>query len=424
MGWVTPDAPTPAELDACITCGLCLPVCPTFRLTGDETASPRGRLAAMSAVAEGLAEVDDTFADVMGFCLQCRACEVVCPSLVPFGRAMEGARIEVAAQLTGRDVVVRRRTRHTVVGRLLPSPRVMGGVTFAAAMAQRIGLDRILPGTLGRLSGLRRLPLRRRTVVGGEVAATGVSMGRVAVLAGCVMDPWFTPVHEALIDLLQRGGYDVAVPAGQTCCGALAAHDGDAADAHRLADQNAAVFAGYDLIVADAAGCSAHLAGYTHWGSANASTAARARDATVLVAELIDAGRLPVLTVDRGEVAVQDPCHLRHAQRIVDQPRRILRAAGYRVVEIDPTGGCCGAAGMYVATHPATSDQLGRTKADQVRRTGSTLVASANPGCEMQLRTHLGPSFRIAHPVEIYHRALLDHEIDVGGADGIEGAPR
>ena len=402
MGWVTDDAPTRDELDACITCGLCLPVCPTFRLTGDETASPRGRLAAMSAVAEGLAEVDASFENVMGFCLQCRACEVVCPSLVPFGRAMEGARAEVTAQRPTST----RRARHLVVGRMLSGRRLLAVASTLAAVAQRLRLDGVLPGPLRRATGMRRLPLRSRSVVGRSVVGDGAHLGRVAVLAGCVMDPWFTPVHEALIDLLRRAGYDVDVPAAQTCCGALAAHDGDAVDARRMAATNIAAFAGYDLVVADAAGCSAHLAGYAHWGDGGDVLAARTRDATVVIAELIAAGRLPELGGDRGEVAVQDPCHLRHAQRIMAEPRRILTAAGYRTVEIDPGGMCCGAAGIYMVTNPRASDELGRRKAGQVRDTGVRLVASANPGCEMQLRTHLGRTVRIAHPVELYHEAL------------------
>lgn len=402
MGWVTDDAPTRDELDACITCGLCLPVCPTFRLTGDETASPRGRLAAMSAVAEGLAEVDDSFEEIMGFCLQCRACEVACPSLVPFGRAMEGARAEITVQRP----TPARRTRHVVVGRALARRPLLAVSSTLAAVAQRLRLDRVLPGPLRRASGMRRLPLRPRSVVGRSVAGEGARLGRAAVLAGCVMDPWFTPVHEALIDLLRRGGYDVEVPDAQTCCGALAAHDGDAVDARRMAAANIAAFAGYDLVVADAAGCSAHLAGYAHWGEGGDLLAARTRDATVVVAELIAAGRLPELPGDRGEVGVQDPCHLRHAQRVTAEPRRILTAAGYRTVEIDPAGMCCGAAGIYMVIHPGTSDELGRRKADQVRDAGVRVVASANPGCEMQLRTHLGRTVRIAHPIELYHEAL------------------
>jgi glycolate oxidase iron-sulfur subunit len=404
IGWVTADAPTRAELDACIRCGLCLPVCPTFRLTGDESASPRGRLSAMSAVAEGEAPVDDVFADVMGFCLQCRACEVVCPSMVPFGRAMEGARAEITAQLPSRA----RSVRHGLLGRGLGSRAVVRSATVGAALAQKVGFDRIAPGPLGRMGGMRTLSVRSSGVVGERARPDGEVAGRAALLAGCVMDAWFAPVHRATIDVLVRAGYAVDVPDTQTCCGALAAHDGAAEEAKRLAERNVSAFAGYQIVVADAAGCSAHLKDYSHWAEGGDGLAARVRDVTEVVAQLIEQGRLPVIGGDRGEVAVQDPCHLRHAQRIVTAPRTILEAAGYRPVEIDARGMCCGAAGVYMVLNPETSDELGREKAAQVRAAGPRLVASANPGCEMQLRSHLDDGYRIVHPVELYAEALAE----------------
>lgn len=402
MPWVTPFAPTRDELDACVTCGLCLPVCPTFRLTGDETASPRGRLAAMAAVGEGLAPLDRTFEEVMGLCLQCRACEVVCPSMVPFGRAMEGARAEIAVQRPGPV----RSFRRTVVGRALAWRGAMRAATMLAAIAQQTRLDSAMPYLAKRMRGLRTLPVRRRSVVGTVALPDRPPLGKAAILAGCVMDPWFGAVHRATIELLRRGGYVVEVPPTQTCCGALAAHDGAADEAAALAHRNVAAFAGYDIVVADAAGCAAHLKELGHWAEGGDELAARARDVTEVIAELIDAGRLPELQGDLGEVAIQDPCHLRHAQRIVREPRRILEAAGYRPVEIDAEGRCCGAAGLYVMLEPETSEVLGRLKADQVREAGPSLVASANPGCEMQLRSYLGRWFRIAHPVELYWEAL------------------
>jgi glycolate oxidase iron-sulfur subunit len=401
--WQTRWAPTAAELAACVECGLCLPHCPTFRLTGDESASPRGRLNAMSAVARGDLPLDETFADVMQFCLQCRACEAACPSLVPFGRAMEGARAEVAAARPGDGRILRR-----AVGRWLGRRRLVGLATFSAALGQRLGARRWLPGRLGSgLRGLRRLPMRRRSVIGRTIGPDR-PVATVGLLAGCVMDPWFTAVHEATIDVLVAAGYRVVVPPGQTCCGALAAHDGAAEDAARFAAANIAAFAECDLVVADAAGCSAHLREYDHVAAGGGALAARARDATVVVAQAIAEGRLPVLAPNGRRVAVQDPCHLRHAQRVVHEPRAILRAAGYEVVEIDPDGMCCGAAGVYSLVRPGASHELGERKAHQVRVTGVDLVASANPGCELQLRSHLGTAASVVHPIEMYAAALRE----------------
>ena len=400
MAWSTPWAPTGVELNACVECGLCLPHCPTFRLTGDEAASPRGRLNAMSAVAAGDMPIDAAFDEVMGFCLQCRACEAACPSLVPFGRAMEGARAEVAA--------VRpkgRRLRRRAVGRWIGRRRLVGIGSFLAALGQRLGVGRWAPRRVrATLKGLRRVPFRRRRIV-GRAFGDG-DQPTVGLLAGCVMEPWFGGVHEATIGLLTAAGHRVVVPEGQTCCGALAAHDGAADDAAALAGRNAAAFAGVDLVVANAAGCSAHLRSYGHLTEHGDEVEARAVDALVLVARAIADGRLPSLPPGRGPVAVQDPCHHRHALRMTAEPRQILVAAGYAPRDVDPSGMCCGAAGVYAVVRPATADELGRRKAAQIATIGTDLVASANPGCEIQLRSHLPDGVRVAHPLELYWEAL------------------
>lgn len=404
MPWVTPDAPKPEELSACIQCGLCLPVCPTFRLTGDEAASPRGRLSAMSAVADGLAEVDSTFEDMMTFCLQCRACEPACPSLVPFGRAMEGARAEIAAQLP----TVSRTTRHKLLGRSgLGSRSALGVLSALAALGQRTGADRWLPGGLGRsLAGVRRLSITSESVRGGVHVPDGTPIATVGLLAGCVMDRWFPDVHRASIAVLVAAGYTVVVPEAQSCCGALAAHDGAGNEARQLAAATTDAFAAVDFVVADAAGCGAHLKDYGPWTDGGEEFAARVRDVTQLVALALQEGRLPTEPQRGISVAMQDPCHLRHAQRIVEEPRLIVEAGGFTAVEIDPAGMCCGAAGIYSVLRPGTSSYLGDRKAAQVVASGARIVASANPGCEMQLRASLGSGYRVAHPVELYAEAI------------------
>ena len=405
MGWVTDHAPTEDELSSCIQCGLCLPSCPTFRLTGLETASPRGRLTAMSAVAAGR-PVDRRFEEIMGACLQCRACEVVCPSFVPFGRAMEGARAEIAAQTSGVD----RRLRRLVTARLLRSRIAVRLGTLAVSIAQLARLDRLAPRRIRRsLAGLRSLRGRPPSIVGKTRNAQGERRGVAAVLAGCVMDAWFGDVHTATVELLTAAGWEVVSPRGQTCCGALAAHDGWADDTRKMASTNMAAFRGVDLVVVNSAGCGAHMKEYDHWVDGGEELATRVVDVNEVVAEAIADGTLPRLSADGGTVAVQDPCHLRHVQRITEQPRAILAAAGLTVVEIDPEGRCCGAAGIYSVLEPEMSRRLGSSKADQVQATGAPLVASANPGCEIQLRTYLselGHGVRVAHPVEIYWEAL------------------
>lgn len=395
MPWVTEHHPTTDELNSCVQCGLCLPACPTFRLTGRETASPRGRLHAMSAVHSGVVGVDEAFAAIIDFCLGCRACEPVCPSLVPYGRALEGARAEIDAQLPGRAAKDRWKLGTALGSR--PTMRLGG---LALTLAQSVGLTRLAPERYRRVTGgLRRLSRRGASLV-GHVGGSG-DAGTVGLLAGCIQDEWFRPVNRVAVDLLERAGHTVAVPERQTCCGALAAHDGKADAADRYQATNVDAMGGFDMVVATAAGCSAHLKDY-RWTGHRPETV----DVTVAVAQAIEDGRLPSFEPSRGQIAIQDPCHLRHAQRVVEEPRAILSAAGYEVVEIDPAALCCGAAGMYTVLQPEASHQLGQQKADQVLATGLQKVASANPGCEMQLRSHLDSGYDIRHPIEWYHDAL------------------
>ncbi|HJQ76097.1 MAG TPA: (Fe-S)-binding protein [Acidimicrobiia bacterium] len=394
MGWVTEHHPTVDELNACVQCGLCLPVCPTFRLTGRETASPRGRLHAMSAVATGVVEVDEAFASIIDFCLGCRACEPICPGLVPYGRTLEGTRAEIDAQLPGRA------GRNRWLLRALGARWLMRLGGLALLSAQTLGLTRLSPSRYRRVAkGLRRLAGRGGSPL-GQLSGSA-DAGTVGLVTGCIQDEWFRPVNRAAFRLLEMAGHLVSAPEHQTCCGALAAHDGKADIAERFRMKNADALGGFDMVVATAAGCSAHLAGYTWMGHRP-----KTLDITVAVARAIEEGRLPRAEESRGSIAIQDPCHLRHAQRVVDEPRTVLAAAGYEVVETDPAGLCCGAAGLYTVLEPEASQALGLQKADQVRATGMTRVASANPGCEMQLRSHLGGAFDIRHPIEWYLEAL------------------
>jgi glycolate oxidase iron-sulfur subunit len=349
----------------------------------------------MSAVEQGVVTVDDAFADIIDFCLGCRACEPVCPGLVPYGRTLEGARAEIVAQVPGREAQNR-----WLLGTALPSKGWRRLAGTATTTAQALGLISLAPSRYRRVGGGLRRQQGRGSSVLGHVGGSG-ERGTAGLLAGCIQDEWFRPVNRAAVQLLELAGYTVAVPEGQTCCGALAAHGGHVAFAEGMEHRNTDALSGYDIVVATAAGCSAHLRDY-RWPGHVPETL----DVTVAVAREIEAGNLPRVEADLGPIAIQDPCHLRHAQRVVAEPRAILTAGGYAVVETDPAGMCCGAAGMYTILHPEASARLGNQKADQVRSTGVTNVASANPGCEMQLRSHLGDGFDIRHPIEWYLAAL------------------
>lgn len=395
-GWVTDHAPRMESLDRCVSCGLCLPVCPTFRLTGDETASPRGRINAMKAVATDGMAVDERFRDMMSMCLQCRACETACPSMVPFGEVMEASRAEVEAQVPERGTWIRRQ----MLVRVLRSRFALKLATVGAALMQRLGLLRRLPMVGSQTRGLRRITVPVRTTAGGRWGATSGNLAML--LSGCVADVWFPDVHKATIEVLVAAGYRVEAPANQTCCGALAAHGGFADDAHSMAARNLAAFKAADVIVADVAGCGAHLKTYDRLGGEYAAFAAKVRDINEVVAEAIKDGRLPSYPPSGRMVGIQDPCHLEHGVHAHTAVDVVVEAAGCTPVPIDRGGLCCGAAGIYQIEHPAMSTTLGQAKADQIVGSGVTTVVSANAGCEMQLRRFLDGGYRILHPVELY----------------------
>lgn len=390
MGWVTTHPPQRIDLDTCVTCGLCLPVCPTYRLTGDETASPRGRLAAIDAVDTGAVGVDSRFGEIVDFCLQCRACETACPSLVPFGQIIESATAEVTAQMPSAGT----RLRRFVVTTALTKPALLRTGSIAIGVGQRLGVPS---------PGLRKIPLPHRSARGGS---WGPNEAPVATLfVGCVADAWFSDIHMATIEVLLAAGYRIDAPSSQTCCGALAVHDGFPRDAEAMSVRNRDALRDADVIIVNVAGCGAHLKTDPEFGH-------KVRDVTEIVAAAIEDGRLPRLPENGEHVAVQDPCHLEHGQGIVSEPRLVLRAAGYEVLDVDPGGLCCGAAGTYLIDHPDTSAELGRRKAASVNATDATLVASANAGCEMQLRRYLDDSHEIRHPIELYARSLSSLQRD------------
>lgn len=351
------------ELVACVSCGLCLPHCPTYRVTGEESASPRGRIAAMRAVHFDGAPVDDAFLSFMDACVQCRGCETACPSSVPFGRLMEGARSATA----------RVPWRQRLGLRVLPRHRLLLMLSWVLALLQRV---RLVP----RRFGLPRIPLRRPAI------APATTDADVWLFTGCVMDAWMPQTHAAVTRVLEAAGFGVGVRAG--CCGALHAHAGLVDDAHALSERVLATFPGDAPVLVDSAGCGAQLKQFSD----------RVEDVHEFLARHLD--RLPPPADGRrfpSTVAVQDPCHLRHVQKAHQHVRTVL-APYADVVELDDEGLCCGAGGAYSALHPDMAASIRDRKLASIARTGAPVVASANPGCAMHLSA---AGLDVRHPLEI-----------------------
>ncbi len=408
------------DLVSCVACGLCLPHCPTYRVTGLETSSPRGRIAAMRAVQFGGAPIDTVFERYMEECIQCRGCEAACPSQVPYGRLIEGAR-QALHERRSHDRRRRRRLAewlgYTVI---LPRHRLVIAATWLLGLGQRLRLvpRRLVPrGVALPLVSLTELrhPLQPTAPTAPSGASSGgPSTGNptnafdAVLFTGCVMDAWQRGTHRSAITVMESTGAMVGLPGpGGDCCGALHVHAGRTAEARRLAERVIASMPGDAPIVVDSAGCGAALKDYGHLlGSPEARAfSERVHDFAEWLAPRVD--RLAVRDTHE-RVVVADPCHLRHVQRQTTPVRSIL-AASHRTVDTDDDGLCCGAGGAYNALQPDLALAARERKIAALQRAagGAALtdfrVVSANPGCLMHL---MAAGVRAVHPADLLAEAL------------------
>jgi glycolate oxidase iron-sulfur subunit len=419
-----------AGLSPCVHCGFCLPACPTYEVTADEADSPRGRIVLMRGLARGELAADDA---ALGYhldrCLGCRACESVCPSGVLFGPALEAARARVA------------RARRLPFGTramlwVLATPRRQRLLWLAARLLRTTGIPRFLArgaggagGTNGTGGGAPKLarmmamlaatePMRLGT--GGMMRPPSPSPSPPAPLSaalfrGCVMDGLFGHVHDATVAALAANGIATTEVRGQVCCGALAAHAGHEDLARDLARRNVRAFdaaAPGGPIVVNSAGCGAMLKAYGDWLAGEPleprarALAARVRDVSESLAAAGPARGTAALAV---RVAYDAPCHLLHAQRVDRPPHQLLGAVpGLAEVPLEGSERCCGGAGIYTLVEPELSDEVLARKLDAIAAAGADVVATGNPGCQMQIGAGLllrGDDTPVCHPVELLARS-------------------
>jgi glycolate oxidase iron-sulfur subunit len=407
------DPPSVDGLRACVHCGICLPQCPTYRVLGEEMDSPRGRLYLIRAAAEDRIGLTPTMARHLDLCLGCRACETACPSGVPFGQLLESTRGQLerrGVQAPGRDTALLR----FLLG-VFPNPARLRPLLAALRLYQRSGLQRLVRG-LGLLAPFGRLrrmdallpPLPApRPALPERIPARGRCRGRAGLLLGCAQRLLYPDVNADTARLLAAAGYDVAVPRGQGCCGALHLHAGRLEDFRAMARRLMPAFADVDVVVANAAGCGSALKEYGHWLTDDAARlfASRVRDVSEVLADC----DLPLRPLP-GTVTYHDSCHLAHGQQVRAQPRGLLRRIpGLSLVDLPDSELCCGSAGVYNLLEPEMAGELGRRKAARIRETGARVVVAANPGCLMQIRQHCreaGVAVEVAHPVTLLARAL------------------
>jgi glycolate oxidase iron-sulfur subunit len=409
--------PRDEDLSRCVHCGFCLQACPTYVITSLETESPRGRIALARALSQGQIEPTPNVVAHFDLCLQCRACETACPSGVPYGRIIEGARAMVQASP---DRPNSWRFRAFALRTLFAQPwrlrLAFSGLRFYQRLPLAPLVRRFLPPKLAQMEAM--LPhLAGRFFDPPAVAAnpSGEVKATVALLSGCIMPMTHPHTHEATVRVLARNGFRVLVPKTQGCCGALHVHNGDPQAARKLARHNIDTFtrSGADYIVTNSAGCGSAMKEYDDlfegdpvYGEKAKRFVAKVRDVTEL---LTATGFVPPLGKIEAKVTYQDSCHLLHAQRIREAPRTLLRSIpGLELVEMSNPDRCCGSAGIYNVTQTEMSRTLLEDKMDDVLSTSCDLVTTANPGCMLQL--DLGVRLRhgsqeVVHVVELLDRA-------------------
>lgn len=412
----------PLYLD-CVHCGLCLPSCPTYRVLGSEMDSPRGRIYLMRAYDEGRATITGSFVEHMFRCLDCRACESVCPSGVHFGHMMEEMRGEIVEQQPA-HWITRLMLKH-----VFPHP---ARFQLAARMLQlysQSGLQEFLRSTgllkrfAPRMAAAEALmpdtEIERGVTLDSYYRAEGRKQGTVAFFTGCVMNSMLGSVNRASVRLLIAAGYDVIVPGDQICCGALANHAGLRETAREMARKNIAVFPidQVDAIIINAAGCGAMLKEYPLLidGAVGARSATNGKTFSSKVkdiAEFLVSTHIfeRLRTPLQHRVGYDDPCHLIHGQGVKMQPRILLKAIpGIQFVEIEGADQCCGSAGIYNITQNELSMEILDRKMEKIQKANIEVLATGNPGCMFQFRygaKRAGLNLEVVHPVELLARSL------------------
>jgi len=404
-----PGSPLEAALpgiNACVHCGFCLQACPTYLTLEDENESPRGRIFLMRSLLEGTVTPHDASVHAhIDRCLGCRACEPACPSGVPYGHLLEATR-----------ATLREARRPPFIARLILFVFAHPVLLKLAMLGSRLLAATPIPTVLSRTSGRMGFGMAMLASTGSPLerdpypTSNSGKNGTTSVLLGCVMEGLFTDTNRATGRVLQRNGYQTVDATGQGCCGALHAHAGDLAAARKLARKNIAAFekSQCEFIAVNAAGCGAMMKDYGHllhedpeWADRAAAMSARVRDISELLASVgpVPGGRLPL------RVTYDAPCHLIHAQRVVNQPFAVLGAIpGLELVPLRESENCCGSAGIYNLIEPETSDAVLTPKLANIAETGAPFVATGNPGCLMQIGAGLlrsGSKTRAIHPVDL-----------------------
>ncbi len=407
----------------CMHCGMCLPSCPTYLETREERNSPRGRIALMRSIADGELEVTKSFGEEMYYCLGCLACTTACPAGVDYPVLFENARAEIEEA----DVLFhpeRRFWRWLTLKQLFAAQWKLRLVGRALWLYQASGLSRLV-----RASGVLRLlpenlrelepttPIVKRHFSDALIEVIEPAKDqkhRVGMLTGCVQDLVFSDTNRDTVDVLLANHCEVVTPRSQGCCGSLHAHNGDLDQAAVQARHMIDLFDldSLDAIITNAAGCGSHLKHFSGILKNDADYSEKAKQWDSKVKDIsewlveINFRKPEGEASDSIRTTYHEACHLCHGQSISSQPRSILNAIpGIKMVELENATDCCGSAGIYNITQPEQAGKLQKDKVACIERTGAELVATANPGCHLQIQNGLGGTAKVRHPVSLLAEA-------------------
>jgi len=406
-------------MDACVHCGFCLQTCPSYRLLGNEAASPRGRIYMMRAGLEQRLPLTATTVAHFDTCLGCMACETACPSGVRYAPLIEETR---AAIETHHERPLGDRMFRRMLFLVLPYPRRLRLLALPTAIARMVSkspaiFERLPTRVRSLLTLANALPSRKRESLALQTPAAGETRLRAGLVTGCVQAAYFSGVNAATARILSAEGAEVTAPKNQSCCGALALHAGENDEARRFARRLIAAFEGLELdqIVINAAGCGSTMKTYgellkddAEWCDRAHAFASRVRDISETLAQLAPsrAPRHPVA----ARVAYHDACHLAHAQRVRDEPRKLLASIpGLTVVPLADSEICCGSAGIFNLVQPEMAHVLGQRKAAMVAEARPDVVVTSNPGCLVQITSATrtaGAPVRVLHLAEVLDASI------------------
>lgn len=418
--WEGFEGPTQEDVNYCIRCGLCLSVCPTYKHSLRETESPRGRVALVAKAIEGELDLTRNFKDHMYRCLDCLACNEICPvGIKPADLCLEARHaIHQATPVPPlKPILFRGIFPRTGLLEILTKPVALYERTGLRKAANALGVTKVLPSQLRDMERMlpQKLPLRgTRHQLANIVVARGERRAHVAYFLGCVQGVMMAEGCKATVEVLAENGCDVVIPANVKCCGMPMVGYGFKDEARDMARHNIDLLLGLnvDAIITDCATCGSSLKEYPHWLADDPDYAERARQFATKVRDisefLVEIGIRPPKGKVDARVTYHDPCHLCRAQGIREQPREMLRASGVELVEMEGADTCCGSAGTQLITHYHTSVGVLETKMDRVAATEAEIVASGCPGCQMQLTVgakRKGLDTKVVHPSQLLAQA-------------------